>query len=600
MTPSKVGKAEVITLVPTSATATGNYSEWLESVKVNAADLGKLACFLITGVAFIEPLVTIAMYNPPVPVLPVIEGEPVVPAENVEPPIPQAIITKRRENAYCRYDAALVSNKKKVEEHYQILWSTLSPESKDKVRDLAGDQFMEAQLSYNTLQLFLWIRQSHLTDAFGAGIGNVDYTRTCLNDAIAELSQDGKSLALFAQDYRNARQACISAGCALVPASQDAIMFTKRLDPIYKELLNDMKNRATRGDLNAYPATIEEAVRIAASWQFKSQDSEPLERAYKTEVSPKLRDRSVTFKKKNGHVGEKRATIQYDKNSPDKQERLMAWRQSAEGKAMIKTYKCHNCGKVGHLSADCRAPRKAVALATFEESEYNDDFLADDAIEYENSVFDDDDTAQWTFAIQSVVLDENDDDVMPPLCEDSDSDSETERIQFNARHRRERAVWNKEISVKVAKRKLDEEEMLQNTRVFFTAETVSSNIHLDSQSSVNIFKDSKLLTNIRNADHSVLIGGINKAAPKIKITKQGDFDGMAVLLHPNASCNILSQSRLKADGARISYLESQNSFLLHPANSTTIYKFSAVVSQGSIGKFYVCSNNACKNTKNIR
>ena len=170
MTPSKVGKAEVITLVPTSATATGNYPEWLESVKVNAADLGKLACFLITGVAFIEPLVTIAMYNPPVPVLPVIEGEPVVPAENVEPPIPQAIITKRRENAYCRYDAALVSNKKKVEEHYQILWSTLSPESKDKVRDLAGDLFMEAQLSYNTLQLFLWIRQSHLTDAFGPAL----------------------------------------------------------------------------------------------------------------------------------------------------------------------------------------------------------------------------------------------------------------------------------------------------------------------------------------------------------------------------------------------------------------------------------------------
>ncbi len=229
-------------------------------------------------------------------------------------------------------------------------------------------------------------------------------------------------------------------------------------------------------------------------------------------------------------------------------------------------------------------------LATEEESLFDDDFLADDAKDYADQSFDDDESQHWTFSTRAVIFNPVD-EIIPKLVEaSSDSDNDQEEVEMSKQ--RQQSFLQLEYRRRMQQKKLEEEQLEKraaNTRVFFTAEAESSNIGMDSQSSVHIFKDQTLLTRIRKADHPVLIGGINKAAPKIKITKQGDFDGISVLVHSSASCNIFSQSKLKADGARVSYLESTDCFLLHPVGSTTIYKFRSVSSHGSVGKFYVSS-----------
>ena len=345
-TPTKMGRTEVITLIPTTFEKPGNYPVWLESIKLAASDLGRLACFFQTGLAYVEPVVTPAMYNPVAPLAVQANVDPEAPAappvDNADVAMTQGIINKRRENAYLRYDTAIVANRKKTEEFSGVLWSTLSQESKDKVKELAGAQLAQSQLACDTLQIFLWIQQSHLTNAFGAGVANVEVNRDRLDESINVLQQKDSSLAAFALEYRNARLACNAGGCAAVSNAADAIKFIKRLNSSYAEMIRDMAWRAAREEPNAYPATIEDSVRIAAAWQISIQQYSPheaQERAYKTDASPPVRDRSARHNKnKSDHVvGEKKIFVQYDKNSSNKQERLMAWRQSDEGKALIKT-----------------------------------------------------------------------------------------------------------------------------------------------------------------------------------------------------------------------------------------------------------------------
>ena len=124
-TPIKMGRTEVTTLIPTTFEKPGNYPVWLESIKEAASDLGRLACFFQTGLAYVEPVVTPAMYNPVAPVAVQANVDPdapvAPPVENADVAMTQAIINKRRENAYTRYDTTIVANRKKTEEFYGVL-----------------------------------------------------------------------------------------------------------------------------------------------------------------------------------------------------------------------------------------------------------------------------------------------------------------------------------------------------------------------------------------------------------------------------------------------------------------------------------------------
>lgn len=93
-----------------------------------------------------------------------------------------------------------------------------------------------------------------------------------------------------------------------------------------------------------------------------------------------------------------------------------------------------------------------------------------------------------------------------------------------------------------------------------TVETMKGSINFDCQSSIRIFSDKSLLTNIRQIT-PLLLGGINKKGAQIKANQQDEIDGITAFYNSDAHCNILSQTFLLAEGARVNYLRGQDKSL---------------------------------------
>lgn len=85
----------------------------------------------------------------------------------------------------------------------------------------------------------------------------------------------------------------------------------------------------------------------------------------------------------------------------------------------------------------------------------------------------------------------------------------------------------------------DEEEVTYSTAVLSHDEYLESfDILCDNQSTVNLFKESRLLKNIRLAERPLNVAGIN--GQKLRVTQVGDFgDFGEVYYHPSALANIL-------------------------------------------------------------
>jgi hypothetical protein len=99
----------------------------------------------------------------------------------------------------------------------------------------------------------------------------------------------------------------------------------------------------------------------------------------------------------------------------------------------------------------------------------------------------------------------------------------------------------------------------------------------DNQSSVNIFKDKNLISNIRDAKKKVRIAGIGGS---IVATKVGDLKGFGeVYYHPDSIANILSYFDLSKKFV-IRYDQSRNAFHVHISPSV-VWEFK------SKGKLYV-------------
>jgi hypothetical protein len=147
---------------------------------------------------------------------------PVIGAEEA-PALPAGLIAKRREQVYARYDAEAADIEKAYEACFWILWGTISDESKNKVKILAGNRWMELQISCDTQLLYQFITESHHTHAFGDGDVNALLNASALETQMQLLKQEELSLSQFAHKYRETRIACNVGGCPLV--SEAALLF---------------------------------------------------------------------------------------------------------------------------------------------------------------------------------------------------------------------------------------------------------------------------------------------------------------------------------------------------------------------------------------
>ena len=134
----------------------------------------------------------------------------------------------------------------------------------------------------------------------------------------------------------------------------------------------------------------------------------------------------------------------------------------------------------------------------------------------------------------------------------------------------------------------DEEESVYVT----TSETVLFSKHdvpLDSQASVNIFCNSRLLKNVRKSDRQVLLNGVQSGASGVRVTQEGDFEDIGkVYFSAEATANILSYAVMVDEGNSVSYNQLQDRFELRPVGSNLVYSFCRKNVRGSEGRFYCC------------
>ena len=112
---------------------------------------------------------------------------------------------------------------------------------------------------------------------------------------------------------------------------------------------------------------------------------------------------------------------------------------------------------------------------------------------------------------------------------------------------------------------------------------------LDNQSSVNLVGNVDLITNLRRAEKSISMSGIQLGAEPVLVDTVGDFKEFGpVYFSEMASANILSFASQINAGADIDYDKSSDHFTLRPANSGNTYVFSRKNVEGSEGRFYMC------------
>jgi hypothetical protein len=111
---------------------------------------------------------------------------------------------------------------------------------------------------------------------------------------------------------------------------------------------------------------------------------------------------------------------------------------------------------------------------------------------------------------------------------------------------------------------------------------------LDNEASLNIFSNKELLTNVRRADRSIVVNGIQSGGG-VDVDREGDFGEFGTVFYSSdASANILSFASQVDAGANIRYDYLQDCFTLQPKGSVKVYRFGRKTIPGSEGRFYSC------------
>lgn len=116
---------------------------------------------------------------------------------------------------------------------------------------------------------------------------------------------------------------------------------------------------------------------------------------------------------------------------------------------------------------------------------------------------------------------------------------------------------------------------------------------LDNQSSANVVASGDLLKSIRRAEHPIILNGVNKDTPGVKVDMVGDLGDIGEVYYcPKAAANILSFAAMSDAGADIRYDRKNHRFTLKPRGSELIYSFCRQKLPGSDGRFYMCDTRS--------
>ena len=123
-------------------------------------------------------------------------------------------------------------------------------------------------------------------------------------------------------------------------------------------------------------------------------------------------------------------------------------------------------------------------------------------------------------------------------------------------------------------------------------------VAFDNGSTVHLFKNPKLLTNIGVSKRAIVVNGVQVNASGVRVDQQGRLGDIGTAYYSeNATANILSMSTLVDSGAKVNYDSRGNRFTVQPKGSETIYIFGRRQLPGSESEFYVC--NMARGTEEV-